>query len=266
MRLVSRIVLAVAIILVVWLALGASNGQGRFGRQNTDVDSPQAEFHMARLIFSSGLGGFRGFFNNWWAIDYPEAEEHFLPALRRVTNMFVAEDSVHLEITDDRIFQFPFLFMQQPGQGNFSPSAHEAERLREYLMRGGFLMVDDFHGPYDWQVFEAAMKRVLPGRPIVDIPDDDPLLHIFFDLNKRTQIPGRRHLRRGAGGRTVAAMAGPPRWSGIYDDQKRLMGAINFNMDMGDAWQHADDPVYPAEMTGLAYRFGVNYVIYAMTH
>jgi len=138
--------------------------------------------------------------------------------------------------------------------------------LREYLMRGGFLMVDDFHGPYDCQVFEAAMKRVLPGRPIVDIPDDDPLLHIFFDLNKRTQIPGRRHLRRGAGGRTVAAMAGPPRWSGIYDDQKRLMVAINFNMDMGDAWQHADDPVYPAEMTGLAYRFGVNYVIYAMTH
>jgi len=221
---------------------------------------------MARLIYGGGLGGFRGFFNNWWAIDYPEAEEHFMPALRRITNLTVADDSIHLEITDDRIFDYPFLFMQQPGQGNWQPGEREASRMREYLIRGGFLMVDDFHGPYDWKVFEAAMKRVFPDRPIIDIPDDDPLLHIFFDLNKRTQIPGRRHLRMGPGGRVVAQMQGSPQWRGIYDDRKRLMVAINFNMDMGDAWQHADDPYYPAEMTGLAYRFGVNYVIYAMTH
>jgi hypothetical protein len=107
---------------------------------------------------------------------------------------------------------------------------------------------------------------VLPERPIVDIPDDDALLHIFYDLDKRTQIPGRRHLRMGRGGQVVAQMQGEPRWCGIYDDHHRLMVAINFNMDMGDAWEHADDPVYPAEMTGLAYRFGVNYVIYAMSH
>jgi hypothetical protein len=221
---------------------------------------------MARLIYGAGLTtGFRGFLS-WWAIDYPQAEEHFLPALRRFTNMSIAEDSVHLEITDDRIFQFPFLFMQQPGQGGWNPSPREAERLKEYLMRGGFLMVDDFHGSYDWRVFEAAMKRVLPDRSIVDIPDDDPLLHIFYDLDKRTQIPGRRHLRLGRGAQTVAQMQGKPRWCGIYDDRGRLMVAINFNMDIGDAWEHADDPVYPAQMTGLAYRFGVNYVIYAMTH
>jgi hypothetical protein len=253
-------------ILLLLSLVAVASGQFRGRRANTDVDAPEAEFHMARLVYGAGLtSGFRGFLS-WWAIDYPEAEEHFLPALRRVTNMTVADDSAHLEITDDRIFQFPFLFMQQAGQGGWNPNPREAERLREYLLRGGFLMVDDFHGPYDWRVFESAMKRVLPDRPIVDIPDDDPLLHIFFDLDKRTQIPGRRHLRMSRAGQVVAQMQGEPRWRGIYDERGRLMVAINFNMDMGDAWQHADDPLYPAEMTGLAYRFGVNYVIYAMTH
>jgi hypothetical protein len=263
----TKVVKAVIGIVALCLVSAASSSQGRRRSWGTSGEAPEAEFHMARLIYGGGLGAFSGFFNNnWWAIDYPEAEEHFLPALRRVTNMSVADDSVHLEITDDRIFQYPFLFMQQAGQGNWRPTESEASRMREYLLRGGFLMVDDFHGEYDWAVFESAMRRVLPNRPIIDIPDDDPLLHIFFDLDKRTQIPGRRHLRLGGGGQVVAQMQGAPKWRGIYDDRGRLMVAINFNMDMGDAWEHADDPYYPAEMTGLAYRFGINYVIYAMTH
>src|SRR6476660_7577574 len=112
-----------------------------------------------------------------------------------------------------------------------------------------------FTAPMIGGFLKPASSAFFPDRPIIDIPDDDPLLHIFFDLNKRTQIPGRRHLRIGPGGRVVAQMQGPPQWRGIYDDRKRLMVAINFNMDMGDAWQHADDAFYPAEMTGLAYRF-----------
>jgi hypothetical protein len=194
-----------------------------------------------------------------WAVDYPYAEEHFFAALRRVTNLWVAEDSRHLELSDDRIFQYPFLFMQQPGQGNWRPTADEAERLREHLLRGGFLLVDDFHGEYDWAVFQAAMQRVFPDRTIIDIPPDDPFMHIFYDLVQGTPIPGERHLRMGR-------MEGPSRWRGVYDDQDRLMVAINFNMDMGDAWEHADDPYYPVPMTALAYKLGVNYVIYAMSH
>ena len=119
-------------------------------------------------------------------------------------------------------------------------------------------MVDDFHNEYEWQSVRDAMADLLPGRPIVDIPEDDPLHHILFDLDKRTQIPGERHLYRG--------MEGPPHWRGIYDDRGRLMVALNHNSDMGDAWEHADDAHYPAPMTATAYRFGVNYVIYAMTH
>nr|NIW25059.1 DUF4159 domain-containing protein [Gammaproteobacteria bacterium] len=141
----------------------------------------------------------------------------------------------------------------------------EAAQLREYLLRGGFLVVDDFHGEYEWSVFTESIFRVLPERQIVEIPETDPLLHILYDLDQRTQIPGHRHLRWGVGN-VAARMQGPPHWRGIYDDDGRLMVAINFNMDMGDAWEHADDPTYPEPMTALAYRFGINYIIYAMTH
>jgi hypothetical protein len=213
-----------------------------------------------------GGAGSRGFSNPWWAIDYPMAEENFLPALRRLTNLSIADDSRHLPLTDDRIFSYPFLFVQQVGQGNWRPTDEEAARLREYLMRGGFLLVDDFHGEWDWAVFEAAIGRVLPGRPIVEIPEDDALMHVFYDLRDRVQIPGQRHLRWGAGGQIVAQMEGPPHWRGIYDDQGRLIVGINYNIDMGDAWEHADDAYFPAPMTGQAYRLGINYVIYAMTH
>ena len=103
-----------------------------------------------------------------------------------------------------------------------------------------------------------AITDVLPGASIVDIPDTDPLLNILFSLDKRTQIPGERHLYSG--------MEGPPHWRGVYDDRGRLIVALNHNSDMGDAWEHADDPRDPVPMTGTAYRFGVNYVIYAMTH
>ena len=111
-----------------------------------------------------------------------------------------------------------------------------------------------------------VIRQVYPDRQVVDIPLGDEVLHVLYDLDKFTQIPGRRHLRQTRSGEIVGQLAGPPHWRGIYDDRGRLVLAINHNMDMGDAWEHADDPVYPEPMTALAYRFGVNYVIYAMTH
>ncbi|HJR69272.1 MAG TPA: DUF4159 domain-containing protein [Gammaproteobacteria bacterium] len=220
---------------------------------------PEAEFHMARLAYySPGCAGSRGYCNPMWAIDYPHAEAHFLPAVERMTRVQVAPDSRHLTADDDDLFDYPWLFLQQPGRG-WVPQGEEVERLREYLERGGFLVVDDFHGEYEWATFREAIAAVLPGRAIVDIPDGDALHGIMFDLDKRTQIPGERHLG-------WQQMEGPPHWRGIYDDHGRLMVAINHNIDMGDAWEHADDAHYPAPMTATAYRFGVNYVIYAMTH
>ena len=159
-----------------------------------------------------------------------------------------------IQLTDDRVFDYPWLYAVEVGQWYLSDS--EAARMREYLDRGGFLIVDDFWGPYEWSVFVESMLRVFPDRPIVELGEDHALLHVLYDLDQRTQIPGRGGNRRG----TV------PHWRGIFDDENRLVVAINFNMDMGDAWEHADDAYYPEPLTALAYRFGVNYVIYSMTH
>ena len=167
---------------------------------------------------------------------------------------------------DDRIFNHPWLFAQQVGRWTLSDE--ETDRLREYLMRGGFLVVDDFHGEYEWRIFHATIQRVLPGYPIIEIPDDDPLLHVLYDLNRNTQIPGARHLYRGPGGQIMAQLPGGAGLIGGASTTSRAgcWVAINYNMDMGDAWEHADDPWYPNPMTALAYRFAINYIIYAMTH
>jgi len=226
------------------------------------VSDPEAELHIARMVFSSG--GSERAWRPWWAIDYPEAEYHLTRGLTRLTSIVVADDSQHLRLTDDEIFDYPWLFAQQAGHWRLS--AKEIERLREYVMRGGFLVVDDFHGRYDWQNLSQVMRRAFPEWPIEQLAEDHELMDVLYDLDQKTQIPGRRHLYRSASGEISAQLQGPAQWHGISDDDGRLVVAINFNMDMGDAWEHADDPVYPVPMTSLAYRFAVNYVIYAMTH
>ncbi|HTQ98348.1 MAG TPA: DUF4159 domain-containing protein [Candidatus Acidoferrum sp.] len=231
---------------------------------------PEAEFHMARMFYHDGGAANRGRYGlrrGWWAIDYPDAEIHFHGGVTRLTNINMAEDSHHIDLMNPALFDHPWLFAQQIGQGNWSPTDEEAARLREYLFRGGFLVIDDFHNEGQWQIMLKAMDKVLPGMPIVTLgPERDEIFHALYDLDALTQIPGRRHLYRDADGTIKARLEGPQRWAGVYDKKGRLMVVMNFNMDMGDAWEHADDPVYPEPMTALAYRFGINYVVYAMTH
>lgn len=244
-----------AVGLAAWLASAG-------GAAAQPAEGPEAEFHMARMVYSSGYAGFG--WRPWWAIDYPDAEYHFTRGLRRLTGLEVADDSRHLRLTDPEIFDYPWLFVQQVGHWN--PGDAELASLREYVRRGGFIVVDDFHGPYDWVVFQDGIRRAFPDWPLVPLAEDHSLMDVMFELDQRTQIPGRRHLYRAASGEIQAELQGPAEWHGIHDDDGRLVVAVNFNMDMGDAWEHADDPVYPIPMTSLAYRFGVNYVIYAMTH
>jgi hypothetical protein len=247
-------------------------GQFRFARILPDPEPelerhPGSEFQMARVKYRTiGGGGSHGLIQPWWAIDYPYAEEHFFAALRRASNITVSDTEVFVELTDDRIFQYPFLFLQAVGVGNWNPTPQEVAHLREYLIRGGFMLVDDFHGERDWAIFQHAIAQVFPDRQIVEIPETDPLMHIFYDLDEKTAIPGDRHLRRGFDGNVYAQMQGPAHWRAIYDDRQRIMVAMNFNIDMGDSWEHADDAFYPMPMTALGYKFGVNYVVYAMTH
>lgn len=134
------------------------------------------------------------------------------------------------------------------------------------MRRGGFVVIDDFHGRFEWEQVAGVLQRAFPEWPIVRLGEDHGLMDVLYDLDQNTQIPGRRHLYRDFNGEIGAQLRGPAEWHGVHDDEGRLVVAINFNMDMGDAWEHADDPVYPEPMTALAYRYAVNYVIYAMTH
>jgi hypothetical protein len=271
----TRAVAAAAALACLFAALGTGQMRRRIGSMNvgnilpspTGEALPADEFHMGRLIYPTrGGAGSRGYINPWWAVDYPMAEEHFTTAVNRLTNISAFGDSRHMEATDPRLFDYPFLFVQQPGQGNWRPTDKDAAILLDYFKRGGFMLVDDFHGEYEWDVFQQAITKVLPGRPIVDIPDDDPIMHVFYDLSDRKQLPGLRHLRGGRDGSVQVRMEGPVHWRGIYDERGRLLVAMNFNMDMGDSWEHADDAWYPADMTGQAYRLGINYLMYSMTH
>jgi hypothetical protein len=223
-----------------------------------------AEFHFVRLEYTDLFGARRGPFRGWWRQDWPEADAHFTQGVRRLTRIDVGEP-VHFGLTDDRLFTHPWIYATQTGYWNLSDA--ECARLREYLLRGGFLVTDDFHGPQDWAVFRDTMQRVFPGQTILDLDPSHPVLRVLYEIRERTQIPGLRHLRRGPGGQTAILMEyTPPIWRTMVDPKGRLVVAINFNQDVGDAWEHADMPEYPEAMTALAYRFGLNYIIYSMTH
>ncbi|MGB8477899.1 MAG: DUF4159 domain-containing protein, partial [Acidobacteriaceae bacterium] len=139
----------------------------------------------------------------------------------------------------------------------------QAAKLREYLLRGGFFMCDDFHGTQEWAGFMASMSRVFPDRAVVDIPDSDPIFHTIYDLDKRFQVPGLQYVYSH---RVYEKDGTQPRWRGIYDDHGRLMVAICHNMDLGDSWEHADNPEYDEKFSSLGMKIAVNYVTYAMTH
>lgn len=242
------------------LALLAATLSAAGDRAGTPDAWPSSEFHFTRLQYSSHGAYARGGYGSW-QVDYPEAEFHFSDAVGRLTRIDIDADARIFPLRDDAIFDYPWLYAVEVGSWQLSD--REAERLREYLLRGGFLMVDDFHGTRQWAGFMESLQRVFPDRPVIDVRDDDEVLHVLYDVDERIQIPGVRPLMYG---RTYEEDGTEPRWAGVYDDDGRLMVAINHNMDLGDAWEHADDPRYPEPMTALAYRFAVNYAVYALTH
>ncbi|HXI42062.1 MAG TPA: DUF4159 domain-containing protein, partial [Bryobacteraceae bacterium] len=182
---------------------------------------------------------------------------------RRLTRVHARSVEQPVNLDDgDEVFRYPFLYGVEVGHWNLTDA--QAAKMREYLLRGGFFMCDDFHGTYEWEVFTNSMKRVFPDRPIVDIENSDQIFHTLYDLDERYQVPGAQYLRPPHQLWEFDGVV--PRWRGIYDDKGRLMVAICHNMDLGDSWEHADNPEYPAKFSDLGIRIGVNYVVYAMTH
>jgi Domain of unknown function (DUF4159) len=228
----------------------------------------QAEWVFARLMYPPGWndGYGRRFTGDWhlglslWTQDFPRADRHFSEAVRRLTRIKVrsVEQVVNLE-DGNEVYNWPWLYAVQVGEWGLTEA--QGKVLREYLLRGGFFMADDFHGTLEWSVFQKSMQLVFPDRPIVEIDDKDPIFHTVYDLNDRYQVPGAEHLDRGYKLDGYGA-----HWRGIYDDKGRVMIAISFNSDIGDSWEWADSPDYPEKFSALGMRLGVNYIVYAMTH
>ena len=165
----------------------------------------------------------------------------FSAALRRLTRVSArsVEQPISLDDGDD-VYNWPWLYGVEVGYWNLTDE--ECRKMRDYLLRGGFFMCDDFHGTREWANFMRSMQRVFPDRPVVDIENTDPIFHTIFDLDSRYQVPGAQFLETG---RIYEHDGFEPRWRGVYDDKGRLMVAICHNMDLGDSWEHADNPLYP---------------------
>jgi len=203
--------------------------------------------------------------NTNWTIDYPRSDRHLAAAIRRLTRIQArsVEQPINLDADDD-VFNYPWLYAVEVGHWQLTDS--QIAKFREFLLRGGFFMCDDFHAINEWDIFVYTMNKVFPDRKIVDIPDKDAIFHTVFDLDDRYQVPGMQYVYSHKVYEKDQLTGSPAHWRGIYDDKGRLMVVICHNMDLGDSWENADDPAYPQTFSALGIRIGVDYLVYSMTH
>jgi hypothetical protein len=221
------------------------------------LERDDGDFTFVRLVYTG---------DNWrgsnWATDYPKADLQFLYAVRKMTDFsFIGSENRALSLTSEELFEYPFLYAVEVGHMRLSNE--EVATLREYLLRGGFLVVDDFHGEWEWMRFYSQIKRVFPEFEPEILPLSHPVFHCYFDIKELIQVPGLQYLYSG---RTWEKGGRQPRYMGIHDEQGRLMVMINHNVDFGDAWEWAEVEEYPREYARLAFQLGVNYIVYSMTH
>ncbi|HSF18964.1 MAG TPA: DUF4159 domain-containing protein [Vicinamibacteria bacterium] len=235
-------------------------------------DLKERSFAFARVMYQSVRDEPLG---HGWNTDYPNSDLNFMIRLSELTKARVALDGegmpnhVVVTLTDDALFNYPFIFMSDVGTAGFTEI--EAERLRDYLMRGGILYVDDFWGTTAWDHWSREIGRVLPPDeyPIVDIPADHPVMQTFFTLRKIPQVPSIQFWRRSGG--TSTSERGfdseQPHFRGIFDHERRLMVIMTHNTDIADGWEReGEDDEFFYRFSIKAYPLGVNIAIYAMTH
>ncbi len=238
-----------------------------------DSNTPySSDFTFVRIRFDIGLGGFGRV--PPWAHDYPRAERNFARILDETTLISPYLDGSNIYATDDpEMFRYPIAYMSEPGF--WIPSQAEADGLRTWLLKGGFLIFDDFGGRRDWVRFTQSMRRVLPEHVIHPLGTDHEVFDSFFRIESLDfgqggagqpgMGPGGGFGRGGAG----AGYRGTPEYYGITHDNEptgRLMVVINYNNDIGDYWEWSDEGTLPIALTNEAYKLGVNYIVYAMTH
>jgi hypothetical protein len=220
----------------------------------------KAEWTFTRFHYDMDYGFGRFRFQRW-AADYPKSDRQFVIGINRLTRLQARSKEHVVDAKSDDIYDWPWLFVEDAGQWHMTQE--QATRLREYLLRGGFFMLDDSHGDREWDNLVSGLRMIFPDHPIETLDNKDELFHIVYDLDDRVQIDGTRYIW---GRMQYGPDSSIPKWLGIRDDKGRLVIAICHNSDVGDAWEWADSPRYPEHQASIAYRLGVNYIIYGMTH
>ncbi|HSH75222.1 MAG TPA: DUF4159 domain-containing protein [Longimicrobiales bacterium] len=222
-----------------------------------DLNAPyDGLYHFVRVRYGGGEGarGFRRRARAQWSHDYPRAERNFLQIITETTFVSaLTEGSNVLALDDPELFKFPLAYIVEPGF--WHPTDEEVHALGQYLEKGGFLIVDDFRGPYELDNLEQQLRRVLPDANMVLVDDTNAIFDSFFRVVPERVIPPY-------GGQ-------PPIWYGIYEDNdpsRRLQVIINHNNDIAEYWEYSDYGYYPIDLANEAYKLGVNYVVYALTH
>jgi len=245
-------------------AVGRPATGGAIGpRMNPEETPGRWPFYWTRAVYSGGSRGwYGGRGRGSWATDYPKGDRQFLIVLKRLVRLNAYDWENAVSLADPDIRRFPIIYAVEVGRMNLSDA--EVEGLRGYLEAGGFMIVDDFWGTREWAQFEWNMSRVFPGRPIVDLPLDHEIFSAFYDIEEVIQVPNINNGARGV--RTHERDGFVPYVRGITDDRSRLMVVINWNTDLGDAWEWAESPYYPLRFSTFAYEMGANMIVYGLSH
>ncbi len=245
-----------------------------FANWSVSSEAPNDDFTFVRIRYPSyGDGGFgRRRRGGGWHVDYPGAEMNLSFRLQQMTSLRVNPNSAIVDIEPEQMRHYPFLYMDEVGQIDLTEP--QAQALRDYMLNGGFVMVDDFWGTDEWDGFYRAFKMIWPDRDFVELEMDHDIFHSVFDLKEKPMVPGkgvavrayhmgdtRYHEWFKPGSETVHYRA-------VYDDQKRMCMIICWNTDNGDGWEEeAADPWYFREFSEkYAYPLAINIIYYAMTH
>lgn len=230
---------------------------------------PNDVFTFARLRYNSehrGWGRRRG--GGRWTTDYPDADLNFSYRLQQLTSLQVNPKGAVVDINPEQMRHYPFIYMIEPG--NISLTDEEAKVMREYMLNGGFIMVDDFWGEDEWDTFYVAVKQIFPDREPEELPLEHEIFHMVFPLKVKPQIPsvGFAMAGRSQGITAERPDAQTPHYRAVFDDKKRIVMMICHNTDLGDGWEEeGTDPWYFREFSEkYAYPLGINIVFYALTH
>jgi hypothetical protein len=270
--------LAVALVLCVATTAAAQFGRqfGRFGARRYPAKFATEEsfgrgFNFCRGVYTSGRREPGG---QGWSTDYPDAELNFSIRLSELTKTWVSKDAKgspeHLvvRLTDDALYQCPYLHMEDVGTAALTDA--EIEGLRAFLLKGGFLWVDDYWGTRAWNNWLAQLERVLPPSdyPVEDISPDHPIFRTMFEVKALPQIPSIQFWRTSGGGTSERGSdSDTPRISGVADGHGNLMVLMTHNTDISDAWEReGEDPRFFYNFSPNGYAVGINVILYAMTH